>query len=98
MDQIELAIEHLAFQDTKNIAATARLFNVDRTTLSRRVNGVTNPASMAHQNSRFLNDPQEKELIRYINQLTKKGLPPTVSMVRNFASDIAGKLPGKCWS
>jgi hypothetical protein len=98
MDQIELAIEHLKLHDTDDISTTARLFNVNRSTLSRRFNGVTNPASMAQQNSRFLNNPQEQELLKYINQLTDKGIPPTVSMVRNFAGDIAGKLPGKCWS
>jgi transposase-like protein len=95
MDQIELAIEHLTLQDTKNISATAKLFNVDRSTLSRRWNGVTNRALVSHKNSRFLNDAQEKELIKYINKLTEKGIPLTVLIVRNFASNIASKLPRK---
>jgi hypothetical protein len=98
MDPIELAIEHLTLQDTANISAAAKLFNVDRSTLSRRWNGVSNPAAMSQENCRLLNDQQEKELIKYINQLTERGLLPTVSMVRNFARDIAGKLPGKNWS
>lgn len=57
MDPIELAIEHLTLQDTKNLSTTTKLFNVDRSTLSRRWNGVSNPASMAQENSRFLNAP-----------------------------------------
>ena len=43
---------------------------------------------------RFLSTIQLKALIKYINDLTERGLPPTVQMVRNLATGIVGKQPG----
>jgi hypothetical protein len=98
MDSIEAALEDLRLQDNPNIAATARVYNVQRSTLSRRFNGVTNPAKVANQNKQLLRPQQELELVEYINTLTKRGTLPTPAMVRNFAGDIAGRRPGRCWS
>ena len=43
---------------------------------------------------RFLNTIQSKALIKYINNLTERGLPPTVVMVKNIAAEIIGRQPG----
>ncbi|KAF1992797.1 hypothetical protein P154DRAFT_595223 [Amniculicola lignicola CBS 123094] len=40
----------------------------------------------------------ERELLSYIDVLTCRGLPPTRQMIRNFASEIAGKQAGKAWA
>ena len=98
MDAIEAALEDLKLQDTKNISAVAKIHGVDRSTLSRRWNGVTNPAKVYHKSRQLLHPQQEKDLVQYINELTEKGLPPTPAIVRNFAGDIAGKRPRKNWS
>ena len=45
----------------------------------------------------LLNHRQEKELIKYINNLCTRGLPPTRALLRNFASEISGKEAGKYW-
>ena len=71
---------------------------MDRSTLSRHYNDKSNPASMKHQNQQFLTPEQERQLVIYINTLTKRGLLPTPAMVRNFAQNIAGKPPSKGWS
>jgi hypothetical protein len=84
MDAIEAVLEDLKLQDKKNISAVAKLHGVQRSTVSRRWNGVTNPAKV-------------KDLVQYI-KLTENGIPPTPPMVRNFARDIAGKRPGRDWS
>ena len=42
-----------------------------------------------------LTTTQEKELVKYIDSLYKRGLPPTREMIRNFVSEIAKKLVGK---
>ncbi|KAF2844268.1 hypothetical protein T440DRAFT_525826 [Plenodomus tracheiphilus IPT5] len=34
---------------------------------------------------------QEQELPRYIERLTRQGIPPTRSIIQNFASQIAKK-------
>ncbi|KAF7572881.1 hypothetical protein PtrM4_077860 [Pyrenophora tritici-repentis] len=47
---------------------------------------------------RHLNAAQELQLIQYIDGLSKRGLPPTREMIRNFASNIARKYVGKCWA
>ena len=97
MEPIEAALESLKLQDVINLSATARQFNVDRSTLSRRWNKVTNPASMQHLKQQLLTPEQERELVKYINKLTERGILPTPSMVRNFAKDIGGVLPGRTW-
>lgn len=35
-----------------------------------------------------------RDLVKYVNTLSLRGLPPTNAMLRDFAKDIAGKLPG----
>ena len=40
---------------------------------------------------------QELELLRYIERLTRQGLPPTRPMIRRFASEIAKKELGVHW-
>ena len=98
MEPIEAALAALKLQDTKNISAVAKLHGVDRSTLSRRWNGVTNPAKVKHQKQQLLSPQHEKDLVQYINKLTERGIPPTTSMVRNFARELANKRPGKNWS
>ena len=98
MDAIEAALEDLKLLDTKNISTVAKLHKVQRSTLSRRWRGVTNPAKIKHQNQLLLTVQQEKDLVQYINKLTEKGIPPTPAIVRNFVRDIAGKRPRRDWS
>ena len=45
----------------------------------------------------LLNHRQEKELIKYINDLCTQGLPPTRALLHNFALEISGKEAGKYW-
>ena len=40
---------------------------------------------------------QLKALIKYINNLTKRGLPPINAIVCNFGGQIAKKNPGEYW-
>jgi hypothetical protein len=98
MDQIEAALRELTLQDTPNITAVAKKHGCNRTTLSRRFRKVTVSKHAAYNKQKFLNDIQSKSLIKYINDLTERGLPPTVTMVRNIAAGIAGRLPGVNWA
>jgi hypothetical protein len=96
-DQIERAVAYLKEQDQPNISEAARLFSVDRSTLSKRFNGVTNSRSYKHENQQILTKAQEGELVKYIQNLTACGLPPTPAMVHTFVHDISGRYPGKSW-
>ena len=49
MDAIATALETLKLQDKKNISAAAKLHRVDRSTLSQRYNGVSNPIAVKNQ-------------------------------------------------
>ena len=51
-----------------------------------------------YNNQRILSNAQSRALIKWINQLTERGLPPTNSMLENFAREISGKEPGKNWA
>jgi hypothetical protein len=77
-DRIKAAIDDLDSQRAPNYAATARAHNIDRTTLARRYNGKT--VSRAEATSTYrqcLNDVQEDTLLRYIDSLTDRHIPPT---------------------
>lgn len=78
-------------------AQVAKLYGVDRSVLSRRHRGVCTSRDQQYENQRHLNNVQERELVQYIEALCKRGLPPTASMIRNFAAEISKKPVGKCW-
>lgn len=98
-DQIELAIAHLNRQKTLNYAAAARLFGVEPMTLRRRQKGLT--VSRIEANSTFrqrLNNIQEDELLRYIDALTERQIPPTTQIIKNLAEEMLKGLVGKNWT
>jgi hypothetical protein len=97
MAPIDDALAAIAGEKKPHYAQIAREFNVDKSTLARRHQGVTVSRDQYHQNSQFLSPKQTRFLINYIKNLTSQGLPPTPAMVRQFALDITGKLPGKNW-
>ncbi|GAM37109.1 pogo transposable element [Talaromyces pinophilus] len=100
MDQYELALKALRSLkpgETPNIALVARTYGVDRSQLSRRFRGVSGSKEAQYDNQRLLNEEQSRVLIKWINQLTERGLPPTNAMLENFAREISGKEPGKNW-
>ncbi|KJK84715.1 hypothetical protein H633G_11536 [Metarhizium anisopliae BRIP 53284] len=39
----------------------------------------------------------ERDFIAYIHKLSSRGIPPTLSMIKNFAQDIAKIKVGKDW-
>jgi hypothetical protein len=70
---------------------------VERSTLGRRWRGVTRSKEEGYTKQQALSPQQEIELVVYIEKLTKRGLPPTREMIRNFSSEIAKRQLGKCW-
>ena len=101
MASLELALEALRALppgEKPNLSLVARTYNVSQSTLSRRYRGVTGSKEEQYNNQRLLSNEQSRALIKYINQLTVRGLPPTNSILANFAKDICGKEPGKNWA
>ena len=96
--RIEAAIADLESQDRRNIAATAKKWEVARETLSKRFRGETSSNQDANSYARRqLTDVQEKTLIQHINKLSNRGLPPTPQIVKNLAEEIARVKLGKNW-
>jgi len=95
MTSIEAALADLALQDSSNYTATAKKFNINRSTLSRRHRGKTIFVKKSKQTTSILSNQQEKELIRYINKLIERDIPSLNVMIRVFAYNISGKQSGK---
>jgi hypothetical protein len=75
----------------------AEKYHVSRLTLGRRWRGVTASRAEGYMSQQALNHQQELELVRYIWKLTKRGLPPTREMIRNFSSEVAHQqLSDRC--
>ncbi|KAF1955927.1 hypothetical protein CC80DRAFT_414460 [Byssothecium circinans] len=83
--------EHFSYR------AIARQFNVPHSTLSRRHQGRQRPREAKDTDQHKLNPQQELELVSYIKDLTKRGLPPTREMIQNFASSIATEPVSDAW-
>jgi hypothetical protein len=100
MGSIEEALAELeSLEPGKRINYTqvAKKYSVDRSTLSKRHRGVQRSRSYQYENQQVLNNEQSKTLIKWINDLTERGLPPSHEMLRNFAKEISGNRPGKNW-
>jgi len=95
MTSIEAALADLALQDSSNYTATAKKFNINRSTLSRRHRGKTVFVKKSKQTTSILSNQQEKELIRYINKLTERDILSFNAMIRVFAYNISEKQSGK---
>jgi hypothetical protein len=97
-DRIELAIADLESQVCLNYTDAAKKWNIDRSTLSRRHRGVTGSKQDQYSyTAKKLTDVQETVLVRYINDLSARGLPPTLQIVKNLAKELAGEEIGQCW-
>jgi AraC-like DNA-binding protein len=97
-DRIAKAIDDLESQNRPNIAATAKKWKIDRSTLSRRFRGKTGSKEEATSCSRKkLSTTQEEALIAHINRLSDRGLPPTPQIVKNLAEELVHEEIGKNW-
>ena len=97
-NRISTAIADLDSQEVPNYGATAKKYDLVRTTVWRRHTAQTVSRSEATAESRqVLNDAQEKVLIGHIDRLVARGTPPTPAIVRNIAEEMHGAQLGKNW-
>jgi hypothetical protein len=97
IDEALEALKSLKIGESPNYTDYAKKYGCDRSTLSRRHRGVTRSHTEKCENQLLLNATQEKAFIQYIDELCTRGLPPSREMIRNFASEIAGRQAGKSW-
>ena len=74
-------------------------YGCNRITLSKRHRGIQGTHAAQYESQRVLTDEQSKTLVIWVNELTKKGLPPFNEMLRNFTKEIRGSedKPGREW-
>ena len=75
----------------------ANKYGCSRSAVSRRWRGVSRPRADRVAESRAIHPQQERGLIEYLTELYLKGLPPTQEIMRNFASEIAGRELLQSW-
>jgi transposase len=100
MDPIQEAIEYLESREARDnfsYRQVAKIFGVNRTTLSRRHKGlqVSHEAKCANQQQ--LNPQQEQEVVKHIERATRDGLPPTRGILKNFGSAVAQHEVSDSW-
>ena len=95
MASIAAALADLALQELPNYTATAKKFNINQSTLSRRHRNIIAFVKESKQTTSILSNQQEKELIRYINKLIERDISSFNVMIRVFAYNISEKQPGK---
>jgi hypothetical protein len=83
--RILLAISDLQNKKISNIGQAAKIYNIPRTTLRRRLHG-TQERSQTRANGHKLSQFEEESLVKWILDLDKRGLPPRPSIVRDMAN------------
>src|SRR5450432_2274710 len=96
--RLGLALEDLRKQIIPNFSSTSRRFQVNRITLVRRFKDTQQNRRIASSETRqCLSLAQEETLIRFINNLTDRSLPPTSQIVHNVAEELIGGPVHKSW-
>ncbi|OQE11327.1 hypothetical protein PENFLA_c072G04132 [Penicillium flavigenum] len=88
--RILLAIQAIQKKEISSIREVARRFNVPRSTLSTRLNGVQNRA-ISRANSQKLTDVEEDSLQKWILSMDSRGSAPRPSTVREMANLLLEK-------
>jgi transposase len=100
MQPIDEAIRYLESReagDNFSYRQVAKMFGVDRTTLSRRHKGVQGSREAKIANQQRLNPQQEEEVCSHIERATRDGLPPTRGILKNFGSAVAQQEVSDSW-
>src|SRR6266487_6348945 len=94
--RIVAAIRDIQSGAIRDYSKAAEKHEVDRTTISKRIRGLTKSKkdSLSFW-CQCLTDSQEEVLIERINSLTDRGMPLTSYIVENLAREIKGKEVGK---
>lgn len=94
MDQ---AIAILESPSTSCVSVIARKHGLVPSTLRRQWKGTTTDRSQAIEDSRFLDNQQEAQLLMHIKKHCDRCLPPTLAIVAEIAAHLGGRAPGGNW-
>ena len=100
MTPIEEALDYLRSlgpDEKPSFTQVAKKYGCDRSALSKRYRGIQGSKQAQYENQRILNDQQEKTLVKHIDDLCVRFIPPTRQMIRNFAQETVGREVSKEW-
>jgi hypothetical protein len=83
--RILLAISDLQNGRIQPVAQAARIYEIPRTTLQDRLNGIQQ-RSLVRANNHKLTQYEEESLVKWVLDLDRRGLPPRHSLVREMAN------------
>ena len=98
MDSIDAAIAYLESLDPTekiNYTQVAKNYGVNRSIPLKRFSSVQASQESQYDKQRLLNNQQLEQLIKWINELTDCGLPPSLLMLANFTKELSGSKPRK---
>jgi hypothetical protein len=78
--RIELAIDDLKNQKIHSVRRAAEIYDISRSTLQNRLNGMPNRSSVRPKGHK-LTEFEEESLIKWILDRDKRGFPPRPSLV-----------------
>jgi len=84
------ALAEYDLTDNPSYSAIVLKYSVERITLSRRHREITVSRTVVFLQTSIqcLNHTQEEVLIKYINRITKRRMPPITHIIRNLAEEI----------
>ena len=85
--RILLAVSDLKNGKIRSVRQAAEIYNVSRSTLQNRVNGMAYRAEKRANNHK-LTQFQEESLVKWVLDLDQRGLPPRHSLVREMANHL----------
>jgi hypothetical protein len=97
MEEALAAIESLGEGEKFTYQNIADTYAVNRSTLSRRCRQVQGTREEHAANMQILSLHQEGEIVKYIIELTERGLPPTKERIQGFARGVVKKEVGEGW-
>ena len=78
-----LAVQALQLRRVKSQREAARLYDVSRTTISRRLQGIHPRGETTHVNLK-MTPTEEQSLVQWILDLNQRGFPPYIIDVRRM--------------
>jgi len=97
-EAMKAALAAIESQGVAQYRKIAREHKLVHTTLLRRWKGQTRSrADFQSEVNQNLTNEQERLLVKQINRLTERHIPPTSQIVKNFAEEMIGRAIGKNW-
>jgi hypothetical protein len=89
IDDALAAIEAQGSEEKLMYQRIADQYGVNRSTLARRHKRVQVSQEVKQSSQQKLTPQQEAELVKYVEELTARWIPPTREVIRTFASAVA---------